>query len=247
MGAVLTGRTLAIMQPTYLPYLGYFVLMKAVDCFYFLDDVQFARDTWQQRNRLLSPLGAPSPEQRLSLPVIKAPLQTKLCDIVLDRQKDFATTHLSAIKQAYDGSEHFTKAYEFIGDHLSDPAHTSLSGLTIAIIKNAAQMMKIAPEMRATSTLGIEAARSQRLVKLCANAKATDYLSPIGAKDYLEEDGVLQQAVTIHYQSFTPDPYPQNRPDFIPYLGFLDAVMFMGFEATGEWVASRVAANFPTL
>ena len=62
------SRTIAVMQPTYLPYLGYFDLIAQADVFVFLDDVQFERKSWQQRNRIGGPNGS-----RLLLPVLPQP------------------------------------------------------------------------------------------------------------------------------------------------------------------------------
>lgn len=235
-------RALAIMQPTYLPYLGYFVLMAAADRFYFLDDVQFARQSWQQRNRLLSKDG----EKRLTIEVIKQPLQTPICDIGLDNAKPWRQAHWDHIKSTYDRHPYYREGLAFFEAHLFAD-HTKLSDFTIGLIIDGAQRLGLETPTLRTSSLVAADGRSDRLVALNAHAGASDYLSPIGAKDYLESDGVLAQHVRIHYMLYDPKPYPQNRADFIPYLGFLDAVMALGFAATGAMVRAAVKPSFATL
>ena len=228
------------MQPTYLPYLGYFVLMAAADQFYLLDDVQFARQSWQQRNRLLGPGG----EQRLTIEVQKQPLTTPICDILLNDQKPWREKHLKAIETTYQNHPYFQEGFDFFKSHLSRP-QTHLADLTCGLIIDGADRMGIKTPISRTHSLKTAHGRSDRLVSLCEHAKASDYLSPIGAKDYLEADGVLAQHVSIHFMHYQPAPYPQGREaDFIPYLGFLDAVMSLGFAATGEMIKAAIKPSF---
>ena len=88
--------TAAIMQPTYLPYLGYFELIAAADVFVFLDDVQLARRSWQSRNRILTASG----ELMLTVPTKKAPREARLDAIEIDDGQPWRERHLAAIRHA---------------------------------------------------------------------------------------------------------------------------------------------------
>ena len=98
-------RTAAIMQPTYLPYLGYFHLIAAADVFVFLDDVQFARRSWQQRNRIWGAAG----EVMLSVPVQKADRDASLSVIETAETERWREKHLSSIRHAYARRPHFAE------------------------------------------------------------------------------------------------------------------------------------------
>ena len=87
----------AIMQPTYLPWCGYFALMQAVDTFILLDSVQFAKRSWQQRNQIKTANGA----KWLTVPVIsKGKRQQLICEAELDDSRNFASTHRKVLKVA---------------------------------------------------------------------------------------------------------------------------------------------------
>src|SRR5205085_517194 len=90
-------RTAAIMQPTYLPYLGYFHLIAASDVFVFLDDVQFARRSWQQRNRIWGAAG----EVMLSVPVQKTDRDAPICEIEISEAEPWREKHLASVRHAY--------------------------------------------------------------------------------------------------------------------------------------------------
>src|SRR3990167_8474438 len=88
------GCTIAIMQPTYLPWMGYFDLMDQCDVFVLLDSVQFERRSWQQRNRIKTPQG----ELWLTVPVLsKGRREQKICQVEIDRSRDFQQKHIRTI------------------------------------------------------------------------------------------------------------------------------------------------------
>ena len=97
----------AIMQPTYLPWSGYFGLMQTVDVFILLDSVQFDKRSWQQRNQIKTPQGP----QWLTVPVITKGLREQLIvDVEIDKNSDFVTKHCRSITQNYSNT-HFFKEY----------------------------------------------------------------------------------------------------------------------------------------
>src|SRR3954447_20658722 len=92
------------MQPTYLPWVGYLDLIDRVDCFVFLDDVQFARRSWQQRNRIKTAAG----EQMLTVPVHKKGLRDQtIAEAQIDWESEFADKHCRAMELAYARAPHF--------------------------------------------------------------------------------------------------------------------------------------------
>src|SRR6266446_2292201 len=102
MVGLLAKRTIAIMQPTYLPWLGFFDLIRCVDLFVFYDDVQFQKQTWQQRNRIRNQDG----ELMLSVSVLKAKeFEHKINEIKIDNSQKILSKHLSSIRYAYCKSE----------------------------------------------------------------------------------------------------------------------------------------------
>lgn len=168
----------AIMQPTYLPYLGYFALIKRADHFVFLDDAQFGRDSFHQKNRILS--NGPH-ENRLKIPVIKAPLKTALKDIAIDNQFGWQDQHLKALRDAYKHAPHFHEIFDWFEAYFqSHKSETSLSQWTSQLIIKSAQSLKITTVFHYASHWPSSLNRSLRLLEILSQLQTTDYLSPLG-------------------------------------------------------------------
>ncbi len=143
------SRVAAIMQPTYLPYLGYFQLMAKADVFVFLDDVQFARRSWQQRNRIWGAAG----EVMLSVPVQKTDREALIADIVVAEAEPWRDKHLASLRHTYAKRPFFDEGMAFMQAHLG--AETPrLADLNIAIIEAATARLGLAPQFVRASALG---------------------------------------------------------------------------------------------
>lgn len=231
--------TAAIMQPTYLPYLGYFHLIAECDVFIFLDDVQFARRSWQQRNRILGQDG----EVMLSVPVRKTDREAGIHSIAVSEDEPWREKHLATLRHAYARRPHFAEGMAYAEAHLGRPAG-GLSDLNCAMIQDAARRLGLATRfLRASGLDGAPGRRSEHLLSLCRAAGAGAYLSPMGSQDYMAQDGVFAAAgFPVRFQGFVEAPYPQGRPEFTPYMAFLDAVMNLGWAGTAQLLARMRAA-----
>lgn len=232
------ARTAAIMQPTYLPYLGYFHLIAAADVFVFLDDVQFARRSWQQRNRILGPGG----ETMLSVPVQKADRDAAICEIEVSDAEPWREKHLASVRHAYARRPFFAEGMAFLEAQLAAPA-TGLADLNCGLIQAAAGQLGLTAEFVRASALAAPGHRSDHLLAICRAVGATDYLSPMGSHDYMEDDGVFADAgFPVRFQGFVEIPFPQGSEPFTPYMAFIDAVMNLGWAGTRDLVARMQAA-----
>lgn len=226
------GRTAVISQPTYLPWIGYLRLVAQAEVFVFLDDVQFARRSWQSRNRILGPAG----EVLLTVPVRKQPRETLIADITIDDRQRWHEAHLSAIRDAYWKRPAFEEGYAFV-DEVLRPRDGSLANLNIAIVEAAAAKLGLYTEFRRASDLACGGARSEHLLAICRAVGATDYLSTTGSADYMAEDGVFAAAsFPVRFENYTPVPYPQGREPFTPWMSFVDALMNVGWRGLGALV-----------
>ena len=104
------NKTCVIMQPTYLPWLGYFDLIRQSDIFVFLNDVQFSKQSWQVKNRIKNL----SEELMITIPVKKSSLSTKIDMVLIDNTKNWKKKHLKSIYLAYKKSEFFDEIYPII-------------------------------------------------------------------------------------------------------------------------------------
>ena len=215
------------MQPTYLPYLGYFHLIAASDVFVFLDDVQFARRSWQSRNRILGAGG----EVMLTVPVQKHDRDTLIRDIRVSETEAWCDRHLTSIRHAYAKRPFLAETMAWLEDTL--PKTEGLADLNRALIEGAARRLDLKTEFVSASDLAQPGHRSDHLLAICRAVGATHYLSPMGSRDYMIEDGVFAAAgFPVAFQGFVEVEYPQGREPFTPYMAFIDAVANLGWEGT---------------
>ena len=219
-------RTVAIMQPTYLPYLGYLDLVQRAHVFVFLDDCQFDRRSWQQRNRILARHG----EEMLTVPVKRRPVETQIREMEIDDAQPWRRDHLVALRRAYQGRPGFEDGWAFIQSGLTPKPGGRLADVTIDLIETAADKLGFKAERVRSSALACGGQRSHHTLAILRKLGAERYLSPLGSRAYIEEDGVLAAAaVSVRYLSYAPIAYPQGRAGFTPYMGFIDALMNLGW------------------
>ena len=112
-------------------------------------------------------------------------------------------------------------------------ARGSLAQVNRAIIEEACRRLGLGAEFVNASDLGLSGHRSDHLLEICRATGASDYLSPVGSRDYMTEDGVFAAAgFPVAFQGFVEVEYPQGREPFVPYMAFIDAVMNLGWLGT---------------
>lgn len=218
----------AIMQPTYLPWLGYFGLMHSVDKFILLDSVQFARRSWQQRNQIKSADGA----LWLTVPVYTKGLRDQIIsDVEIDYGHGFPFNHKKSLITNYAKAPFFRELSPSFFEIL-DSGEKRLSSLTVSLIKWARGLLGINTEMYLSSQLNPVGAKAELLAALCVEVGAKQYISPIGAKCYLDESSAFdREGISIQYFEFNYTVYPQKFGPFIPNMSIIDLLFNCGPES----------------
>lgn len=223
----------AIMQPTYLPWSGYFHLASQVDTFVFLDDVQYERSSWQNRNYIL----VNSKKNLLSVPVQQAPLQTNICDILIAPDKSWHKKHLHSIQLAYPTLWRNIQLREPLIAVLEKP-HRTLADLNVALIGLLFCWFNIRCKILRASELRCGGKRSQHVAEICQAVQADTYYSPIGARGYLEADQFESlSGIKLIYNEFNPSHYAQGKtPEFVSHLSVIDVIGQVGLELANAYV-----------
>ena len=216
------------MQPTFLPWSGYFALVDAADVFVFLDDFQFQRRSWHHRNRIFA---APGEIAWITVPAAHTG-SDKRASInrvppVLDT--GFRRTFRGMVQQGYGRSEHLPELLPSLNRWIeSDWAN--LADLNIAFIDLALRLLGIQTQTFRSSEVGSTGRRSARLADLLSRLGAKRYLAAAGSRDYMVEDGVFPLAgIATCFQDYEPVRYPQLGADrFVPYLSVLDLLLQVG-------------------
>ena len=215
----------AVMQPTYLPWLGYFDLMDQVDAFVFLDDVQFSRQSWQQRNRIKTANGP----QWLTAPA-KGRSNQRIIDVELG-DPSFCRKHLLSVEQNYRKAPYFSAYFPSFSENFRKAAETGLlAELNISLISWMARAIEIQVPFFRSNAMEMDGLRSEKLARICEALEATDYLSPLGAKEYLldELDEFNNLGICVSFQKFEHPVYRQLYGPFIPFISAIDVLFNEG-------------------
>jgi hypothetical protein len=218
-------KKLAIMQPTYLPWVGYFALMAAVDEFVFLDDVQFARRSWQQRNRVKGPSG----ELMLTIPALKkGKREQPINKVEIDWSSGFAGKHVRTIETAYAKAGHFDEHWPAIRE-LMGLETLLLADYTIRLIERLRSAFGIKTPLLRSSALQLSGKREGHLVAICEARGAQTYISPTGSHDYLQSSDAFESSgIELLYDDYAHPIYPQLHGEFISHMSAIDLLLNCG-------------------
>ena len=188
------------MQPTFLPWMGYFKMIEAVDCFVFLDNVQFEKRSWQSRNKIK--LG--QKEFFLSLSLKKASQKTFINEMLLSDDEKWKNKLLLSFTHGYSKSLNFKKYYELLSFALFN--FSNLSKLNIFLIESFCKDLGLKTPLLKASDLKVEGKKEGLLLEICKHLGAKAYLSPEGSKPYLakpEANELFEKAgIEIFYFDF---------------------------------------------
>jgi len=226
---------ISIMQPTYLPWAGYFNLISQVDTFVYLDNVQFERRSWQSRNRIL----LNGKEYYLSIPIKKVDRNTLIYDIQTSSDYlKWQKQHWSLLQKAYLKTNFGMEILNILEKHYIYQGVANISNFNIAIISDIAKALGLATNFICASELKGIGFRSERLISICNIIGTDTYLSPLGARNYLIEDNFEEKSgITLRFQDFEPLPYTQYYSDkFISHLSIIDVIANIGLKATKRYI-----------
>ena len=218
----------AIMQPTYLPWAGYFGLMHSVDLFILLDTVQFARRSWQQRNQIKSPSGA----KWLTASVQKRGRREQLISQVeLDNSGDFVDVHRKTIIHCYSKAKYFENYASDFFAQICQPKEM-LSDLNTSTIEYLASQLNISTQIRRASDIGGVGNKADLLADICKIVGATQYISVPGSKGYLDGSSAFEECgIPVRYFHFDHPLYKQLHGEFLPYMSVMDMLFNCGSES----------------
>lgn len=215
------------MQPTFLPWVGYFDLIDRVEAFVLLDNVQFEKQSWQQRNQIRTAKDL----EWLSVPVLHSGHSGQLiCDTRIANIQ-FITKHLKTIELNYRRAEFFKEYFQEFEACLNEAGATcKLADLNLRLIRWVVQKLGITTPLFVNSETGCEGKRSGLLVGICQHLGASQYLSPVGSAEYLREDrSQFEQAgIQVWLHGYEHPVYRQLYTPFMPYACVLDLLFNEG-------------------
>ncbi|MGI9280327.1 MAG: WbqC family protein [Endozoicomonas sp.] len=219
--------TCVIMQPSFIPWAGFFNLIHQADCFVFLDDVQYQKRSWQVRNRIL----LNGEEQLMTLPIEKCSSHTPINEVRLSTLPRWREKQAITLQRAYAKLPFAHQVLPII-DAIYSTETMELSRFNMNAIRLISQQLDLETHFFVSSQLNCSGKRSEHLAQICNALSATEYLSPVGSKTYLLEDQFEENSgLKLRFQNFEPAEYSQHkRNDFLSHLSILDVIAHLGLE-----------------
>ena len=221
---------LGIMQPYFFPYLGYFSLLKHVDEFIILDDVQFIRHGWIERNRILKPQEG---WQYFSVPLQKHSQKTLIRDIRINNSLEWKKKILAQLNH-YKKALYYKEVCNLL-EEIFEQDYESITELDMACLKKTGEYLHIDTPIRLFSTMGItiEPVRDadEWALNICKAVNGADeYWNPPGGQSFFDKEKYDRAGIRLCFQQVELRQYAQNRKTFESGLSILDVMMFQSPE-----------------
>ncbi len=223
-----------ILQPSYIPWRGYFDQIHAADLFIFYDTVQYDKHGWRNRNRIKTPAGT----QWLTIPVnCKGNVSEgiPIIGIPISWDKPWNVAHFDKLRASYKRSP-FWGQYSTLIRHYYDQRYEKLADLTIDTTIALARELGIEhTRFMRSSEMDVQGARTDALIDILTKVGATQYISGPSARDYIETEKFEIAGITLEYMTYNYPEYEQLYPPYDPQVSILDLMFMKGPEA-GQYI-----------
>lgn len=222
-------KIITIHQPNYIPWLGFFHKLLISDVYVAFDDVQFEKNSYNNRNKIKTTKG----DCWLTIPVITKgkSKETLINTAQIDNNQKWAKKHFKTIQINYSKSE-FYNDYIWFFEEIYSKNWESLSALNMHILKWLLKELKIKTEFVISSELKEKKGKKDKLVlDICRLLNADIYISGALGKNYLNLDDFNEKGIDVYFQDYKHPIYSQLWGDFIPYMSVIDLLFNMSVES----------------
>lgn len=218
-------RRIAVLQPSYLPWLGYLDQIARCDAFVFYDDVQYDKNGWRNRNRIRT--NSEEGWGWLTVPVRLPDHFPKINEVEADPRVPWRRKHQRALEMEYAKAEFKGELHAHFGEFFEGTAQ-NLADIAIQSVECLMRAFGIATPLYRSSRLAVEGDRNTRLLAICRKLEATHYLSGVAAQAYLDEGLFRAERIEVEWQNYVHPVYPQLHGPFISHLSAIDALLNLG-------------------
>jgi len=218
------NQTIAIHQPNYIPWLGYFYKIYLADVFVFLDDVQFSNEGMQNYHYIKTSQGS----FRLKIPV-KVSFGEVINQVRPRNELNWKEKHLRTIEMNYRKAAFYHVVFNDISELLNRD-YDNLASLDIEIIKFICNKFGLKTEFTSSSLLSINTARLEKIIDICNALGCKIYCSGIGARNYQKKEDFEKRGIQLKYSNFEPFYYPQLWDKSQINVSVIDYLMNCGYD-----------------
>lgn len=216
--------TVGIMQPYFLPYIGYFQLISAVDKFVIYDNIEFTKKGWINRNRIL----VNGKDDYITLPLKKDSDFLNVNQRFLTESWNIDRIKiLNRIKESYRKAAHFKEVFLLIEEIMLFNA-SNLFDFIFFSIQEVTKYLEINSSFIVSSSISIDHTLKsvQKVLAICKELKAEKYINPIGGTELYNKETFQNSSIDLRFIKTNPILYKQFSNEFVPWLSILDVMMF---------------------
>lgn len=215
----------AISQSNYLPWRGYFDMIASVDVFVLLDDVQFTRRDWRNRNRIKTASGL----SWLTIPVeTKGKYEAKIAEIEVP-DENWKEQHLKTLTHAYSRSDHAKEMLGWLGVAYRELSANKLHEINRHFIERINGFLGITTTLVSSLDFSTPDEPTERLISICRELDATTYVTGPAARDYLREEHFHSEGVVVEWFNYGPyPPYRQPWGNYEERVSIVDLILNCG-------------------
>lgn len=215
---------IVIMQPGYLPWLGFFELMCNCDLFVLLDDVQYTKKDWRSRNRIRTQKGW----MWLTVPVLtKGKFNQCILDVRIDNSINWQRKHLNSIVSNYSPAPFFKKYIQHLAQIYTN-RWEYLIDIDLELIRFLSWELGIRTPLLRSSKLNIKTEANQRVIDICKKVGADILYDSHGALDFIEHRRFEEEKITVLFQDYSHPVYKQVFEPFVSHMSVLDLILNYG-------------------
>lgn len=229
-----SDNTIAVMQPYFLPYLGYFQLIHAAKTFVLFDDVNFIKKGWIHRNRILTLQG----EHMFSIPIVKASQNKLICDHKIFDVSNFAEHFKKLIESNYKSAPYYNQGIEIVR-RILDNLSSDLTDICHHSIEVICQALDLECQLIRSSGLDNDKTlkAENKVADIVQLLSRKTYVNLPGGREIYHADYFQSKGLTLKFiQSKAAEPYSQIIPGFIPNLSIIDLLMSVSANQIKAWI-----------
>ena len=215
-----------IIQSNFLPWRGYFDFIRETDLFILHDDLQYTKGDWRNRNRIKTERGL----EWITVPVQYRHTRQWIEETPVDYSTPWAQKMLNRIRESYRRAPYFEPYFIELADLLTQPA-TSISDLNLHLIKWVCRHFEIHTPIRMSREFQPQGVKTERLIGILRQVKATTYLSGPAAQAYLLPQMFEQADIRLEYKQYDYPEYDQLYPPFETAVSVIDLLFMKGKDA----------------
>lgn len=214
-----------ITQSNYIPWKGFFDSMNQVDKVVLYDDMQFTKRDWRNRNLIKTPNGL----KWLTIPVeVKGKFHQKINETIIS-DKSWNIKHLNILKENYKKADSYKDVIDWVENLYENCQFEFLSDVNHYFLENINKYLGVETEVLRSDSFKLVEGKTERLVGLCKDLKATEYFSGPSAKNYMDEELFEKESIKLNYFNYSGyKEYSQLHGDFEHNVSILDLIFNLG-------------------